>query len=142
MTHLHNPIFRYRKTRNGIEPITERSRLETYFSKFKEGEIIEAIYRRPRKHRSNNQNSYGHWMYQFIADEIGTTGDYIKTIFKSMFLKTYDIIGGKVVERIKGTSELSTVETEEFYRRIRQYCADELNIYIPKPNEIEIGEIK
>lgn len=95
-----------------------------------------------KKIRSNEQNSYMHGLvFQMIAEELGEYDiDHVKDLMKYKFLKIVNRIktkGGKEVEEIKirHTSELSTVEMEEFLKQCRFWARDFLNLDIPEPNQ-------
>lgn len=73
--------------------------------------------------RSTAQNSYAHYVYDFIGKHIGYTMLEVKGFYKIMF-------------SVKETSELSTAEDEDFMFKIRTHALTELNIYVPLPNEV------
>lgn len=119
-----------------------------------------------RKNRSLSQNRYYWYMMEFIAKELGYDGEYdsevaaqlkelatpeilprmtlllnllfrpklgreeVHEIFRGMFLVDPD---GKP----KSSAGLSTDEAEEYYQKIRDYCARELGIIVPEPNQTE-----
>ena len=86
--------------------------------------------------RSGRQNRYL-WAvcYKILSDETGHSTEEIHDFMKSMFLPRFFItIGGKEQEVRKSTTELSTVEFEEYLMRIRVF-AGEMNCSIPLPNE-------
>lgn len=77
---------------------------------------------RRRRVRSLPQNSYMHFCFQLISDHTGYTPEEAKGICKFMF-------------GIKRTSELSTIELEEFLSKVRAWASMELGCYLPLPNE-------
>ncbi len=80
---------------------------------------------RERKDRSIQENSYFHGVIlKVISDELGYTPQEVKGILKWVF-------------KIPRTSELSTVEFEDFCTKIRTWASTDLNIFIPLPNEID-----
>lgn len=85
-----------------------------------------------RKPRSNEQNKY-YWgvVVQILSDEIGYTPDEIHDELRSRFLREH----GDKIDRIKSTTELSTVEFEDYVTQIKQFASIDLNIYIPDPND-------
>ena len=95
-----------------------------------------------KKDRSNNQNRYMHGLvFKMIAEEMGEYDeDHIKDLMKHKFL-TYEVTtttkSGQVIteQKTKHTSELSTVEMEEFLFKCRHWAREWLKIQIPEPNE-------
>jgi hypothetical protein len=101
-----------------------------------EGTEAEMILRKPKKQRSTPQNAY-YWgvIIKMIADHTGEEPDRIHGALVCMFLKVYDWMGK---ERIRSTTELSTIEFEQYAEKCRQWAAIALDMYIPLPNEAEI----
>ena len=98
-----------------------------------------------KKVRSNQQNRYLHAAFTILSTElINYTGDerytavMVKDIVKCKFL-TVDMINessGEVIgTRIKSTTELSTLEMNEFIENMIRWAAEQFNITIPYPNE-------
>lgn len=97
-----------------------------------------------RKIRSLEQNKVLHWYINEISEETGQDADDIKDVLKKKFLtvalldKDGEIMAdnnGEVLERVKNTSELNTVEFNEFTEKIRLFAQEFLSIYLPLPNE-------
>lgn len=96
-----------------------------------------------RKDRSNEQNRYMHGVVlKMILDEMGEESTEeemvkLKNLMKSLFLRKqihgFDTFGD--------TSDLSTVEMEEFLEKVRRWASATLNLYIPLPNEIDWSTI-
>ena len=101
-----------------------------------EGKEITATLERKKKQRSLNQNAY-YWgvVIALVSERTGYTADEAHDAMRMKFLKDYK---GNL-ESIKSTTSLSTVEMEEYLSKIRQFASDpdELDIYIPEPNECE-----
>lgn len=88
-----------------------------------DGEKIMIKIEKRRKLRSLEQNSYFHGvLLPLLSDELGYTPQEMKGVLKWKF-------------EIKHTSELSTVEFEDFTRKVREWASAELGIYLPSPNE-------
>lgn len=98
-----------------------------------------------KKTRSNQQNRYLHAAFTILSKElINYTGDerytpkVVKDIVKCKFL-TVDMINensGEVIGiRIKSTTQLSTLEMNEFIDNMIRWAAEQFNINIPYPNE-------
>ena len=86
-----------------------------------------------RKKRSNDQNEYL-WgvVYDLIHESSGHTPQEIHEIMKHKFLMTYTDIG----DYARSTTKLSTVEFMDYVEKIRVW-ANDYNIYIPLPNEVD-----
>lgn len=99
-------------------------------------------YSTEKKQRSNNQNSYMHGLvFKMIAEEMGEYDiDHVKDLMKHKFLtyeKTTTTKAGLVIveEKTRHTSELNTVEMEDFLRNCRFWARDFLHLRIPEPNQ-------
>lgn len=101
------------------------------------GHSIEIIIHRKRKHRSVQQNRYYWLVASMLSDHTGFTKDEIHAILKSKFLRTEKVNEdtGSVYEYVKSTTELTTVEYEEYLDSVRQFAAEEFDLQIPMPNE-------
>ena len=106
--------------------------------KLKKGVHLVKIVRKSKK-RSVDQNAY-YWgvVLMYIGSEIGYTKEESHEAMGRIFL-SYEKANAKTgeIERfVRSTTELSTVEFEEYLEKIRQYCIQELDILIPLPNEV------
>lgn len=102
---------------------------------------------RYRKPRSIEENYY-YWgvIIKMLAEEFESNCDHILATdwwheyLKTLFLKeiSYKSFNKKQIrcERVKSTTELSTIEAERYYEDIRRWAAVELNFLIPEPNKI------
>ncbi len=76
---------------------------------------------------------------KIISDELGYTREEVHEICKQMFLSEIIFLktkkGVRQIRVPKSTTELKTVEFEEYLSSIRQWASMELGIYIPTPNE-------
>ena len=86
--------------------------------------------------RSNRQNRYMHFVFNLIAEESGEKMDEVKWFYRKMFLTTVIEVFGEEVEYVKSTTELSTIEQEDFMSKVRIHASSERNQFIPLPNEI------
>jgi len=103
---------------------------------------IEKKYRK----RSLQQNAYLHGYLFPAVRELRIESGYrphemtlqiVKDDLKKMFLKTTIINEktGEYIERVKHTSELTTVETMEFISAIHQWAAEYFGVKLLMPNE-------
>jgi hypothetical protein len=103
--------------------------------------VIEKYYAK----RSLKQNNLLHLYLSEIAKETGMQLEQIKDALKKKFLtvplttKDGEIIAdkesGEVLERVRGTSELTVVEFMEFTDNVRIFAMEFLGIYLPLPDE-------
>lgn len=120
---------------NGQLEIEDKEKLSKYLRGI-EGKVSIIIKRyRDRLDRSNNQNKY-YWSVpvDLIAEYTGYTPDETHEALRMMFLRKYD---DRIMPSIRSTTELSTVEFEDYMKQIRQWASMDLQLYIPLPNETE-----
>lgn len=110
----------------------EEDLMKKYIDGLNDG-FYDLIIRKKKKSRSNNQNRYL-WgvVYKMIADETGHSSDEVHEHVRWRFLRKH----GKL-ETVRSTPDLSTVEMEKYLEDIRRFCATELNLSIPLPNEVD-----
>jgi hypothetical protein len=103
--------------------------------------IVETYY--PK--RSLKQNNLLHLYLSEIAKETGAQLEQIKDALKKKFLSVplttndgeimADKSSGEVLERVKGTSELTVTEFMEFTENVRLWAAEFLGLILPLPEE-------
>jgi hypothetical protein len=100
-----------------------------------EGKDVEVIVRKPEYKRSNKQNKY-YWsvIVKILSDELGYEREEMHEVLKYQFLKMHK----KGFDFVRSTSSLNTIEMEKYHEDIRRWSAQEQNIMIPEPNEVEI----
>ena len=87
------------------------------------------------KSRSLPQNKYLNGVvYKLLSDHFGMTRTEVHDTMRSLHLTEYRQGCPPVV---KSTTDLSTVEFEEYCTNIRVW-ASEQGLYIPTPNEVEL----
>lgn len=122
------------KVDNGNAVIQDREKRLKFIMSLPDGDYVETI-KKARKPRSNQQNRYMHGViFKLIGQEIGDSVEEVKSAMKTKFLK-YETAGG--LEAIRDTSDLSTVELEDFNEKVRRWASSFLNVYIPLPNEVD-----
>ena len=99
-----------------------------------EGNEVEVTIDKKRKKRSRRENNY-YWAVPvaIVAEFTGFTSEEAHESLKWLFLKKKNEVG---IETCRSTTELSTVEFEEYCSKIRQYFAETFQLDIPEPNEI------
>ena len=94
-----------------------------------------------RGKRSIQQNRYYFGVpIKLIAEHTGYTKDETHELLKYKFLTETIWLEGKATQVItvtKSTTDLTTVEMEEYLSEIRQWASLELSCYVPEPNETE-----
>ena len=88
---------------------------------------------------SKGQKGY---YFGVLLKEISTYTGYdvndLHEIFAPMFL-TIDVeFAGKIEKKVLSLTELSTVQAEEYYARIRMFVLERYNIRLPLPNEASL----
>lgn len=111
-----------------------------------EGQEVMLTIAPKRKPRSAEENRY-YWgvVVSILSDELGLIPEEVHDIVKNKFLLNHRIKteNGKVVWAVaypRSTSTLSTSEFEDLMSKVRMWAASEFKIYIPLPNEVDIGQ--
>jgi len=100
-----------------------------------EGMKISVTVDKYRKTRSNNQNRYYHGtVLTMMSEETGYTNDECHALLTHELLKDPNS-DHRLPPRIKSTSELDTKEFEDYMSKCRMYISDNLELYVPEPNE-------
>jgi len=86
--------------------------------------------------RSSQQNRYAHYVFNLIAEETGEFMLNVKWFYKQLFLTVSEKIFDKEIERVRSTTELTTLEQEHFMTQVRVHASFELNMFVPLPNEV------
>lgn len=91
-----------------------------------------------KKDRSNQQNKYYFGtVLKAISDYTGFSKGDLHELFKSNLLPSKMImLGDKNVSVTQSTTELTTVEFEQYISEIMQFASESLSLYIPSPNEV------
>lgn len=96
--------------------------------------------RKKRTKRSDAQNRY-YWgvVIEMIYAKLrkhGYSEDEIHEILLAEFARGREVLPG-VPGKIKRSRKMSTVEFNDYWRRIQRWAAEKLRLYIPDPKEIE-----
>lgn len=114
--------------------LADMEQFNQYISNF-EGKDVHISVGIPRKDRSSEQNRY-YWgcVVEILQKELGyETKEMMHDALRMTFLKVHYT---DKPPTIKSTTELSTVEFEEYLSQVRQWASQE-GIYIPLPNEVD-----
>lgn len=101
------------------------------------GQSIEIVIHKKKKHRSVQQNRYYWLVCTMISEHTGFSKEETHAILKSRFLKVEKVNedSGVIYQYVKSTTELSTVEYEQYMDSVRQFAAEEFGMNVPMPNE-------
>lgn len=123
--------------------IRNRNQLSEVIASY-EGQEISITVEKLKIKRSNPQNRY-YWSTIIVIMQncLKSTGNMFSLedtheLLKLRFLKHSFLINedtGECIERIKSTTELSTIEFSEYVEHIQQWCAEMFGVVIPSPNE-------
>ena len=135
-------IVRFGKVTDGKLKISNRYDFEQELAAFEGKEIMVTVERKTRK-RTISQNDYLHAMLRIFTGELNNLGntftmEQVKDMMKYKFL-TVDVVntetGEAIGQRVKDTSELTTIELSEFIEEVIRYAAEFFHIVLPYPNE-------
>jgi hypothetical protein len=105
-----------------------------------EGEEVDCVIKKKQKPRSVPENKY-YWavIIGAVSDITGYTEDEAHEAMKLLFLRKKEAYRGdrKLPETVRSTTELTTVEFENYLSSIRQWASAEFGYYIPLPNEVD-----
>lgn len=98
--------------------------------------------------RSPSQNNVLHKYIGMIAKETGQDPKQVKSVLKNTFLKPrawldaqgeqmYNPDSGEVLTYIPSTTDISTIEMNDFWDKIRQWALDFLNLDLPLPEKVQ-----
>ena len=127
-----NPIF-LGSVQNGKLVFNNFEPFKNYLHTL-EGKSVDVVIRIPKKDRSNEQNRYM-WgvVYELLSETTGYTPNEIHDAMRMLFLQD----NLRKIPTLRSTTELSTIEMEDYLEKIRQWAAQELSCVIPNPNQVE-----
>lgn len=126
------PVFRATVTKCRLD-IHDQQKWVIYLAGLN-GKEVEVTVKKPEKKRSQSENRYFHGIVlPILCDYFGYDAEEMKDALKMKFL----LIESGKIPTVRKTSSLSTVEFEDFMTKVRQWAAQEWQVYIPLPNEIE-----
>lgn len=102
--------------------------------KFLEGKDVEITIGPRQRKRSLSQNRYM-WgiVYAMIAEAAGYTPEEAHEALKWRFLRQH---GDGPIPTVRSTTDLTTVEMQEYLENCRQLAAELFGLYIPEPGEV------
>lgn len=114
----------------------QRIKLQGVFQA-KEGKYVQVVVGDIEKGRSSQQNRYYFGVVlKLISDYTGDNVNDLHEYFKEQYApKKMTKVLNEKKERPMSTTEMSTVEFNEYIERIRAFAAQELQVVIPDPGE-------
>jgi hypothetical protein len=109
-----------------------------------EGQNIILTIQKQKKTRTSPQNRFYHGVcvaiLQQCLKDVGylMTNEQVHEMLKLKFLKESILVNeetGEYLERIKSTTELSTVDFMEYIQQIQKFAIEYFNTEIPDPNQ-------
>lgn len=127
-----SPVF-IGKVSGGKLTLNNPSGFDGYLLSLGEREV-QLVVGRIRKPRSNQENRY-YWgvVITLLSEATGYTEDEMHDALRMLFLRDNE----KSIPTLKSTAALSTLEFEEYLSKIRVWASQEIDCYIPEPNEVE-----
>lgn len=133
-----NPLFEVEVT-NGSIPTWAFEKLQSIIEVLQDG-LYQIVVRKPINKRSIMQNAYFHGVIvKILSDETGTDFYDMKDLLKTQFLRKEIIVNDKQYTIIRHSHKLQKGEFEDFTKKCREF-GDRLGIYIPLPNESDMGD--
>jgi len=96
----------------------------------------------PEKLRTLVENRYYWFMLTILETETGILKDDWHDYFGEKYRRDTKDFNGELMEYTRSTTVLTTLETEDYYSKIRVFASVDLGIYIPLPNESEHDYLK
>jgi len=131
------PVIHAGRVKDGKFIPDNKTRFKLEFAK-KDGTLLEVTVRKPKKHRSLEQNNF-YWgvVVELLKEVVGFNKDEMHDALREKFLS--ETVEGKKtsVVRIRSTTELSTVEFMDYIAEIQKWAAEYLDCYIPDPERWE-----
>ncbi len=123
---------------NGKIILDDKESLNSELNMLNEGTIEVTIQNWYQK-RTNPQNKLMWLWFAIIGNHIGHSPEQVKGILQYKFLRMEEVIEntGEIVERIKGTSELNTLEMKTFLDEVYLWSNEYLSCSLPNPTNNE-----
>lgn len=134
------PLF-YGMVRNGKLLLDKSEEFKACLASFEGKDVVVSV-KKAEYIRTGAENRY-YWgvIVRMVSDEMAIIPEEAHDFLKSLFLKEGVEIKGKRWEIIKSTASLSIGDFEDYCEKIRQWCANEMGLIIPLPNEISLDDL-
>ena len=99
-------------------------------------ENVDVVITKPSRRKTSNQRKF-YWavILEILSNYTGHERTELHEVLKVKFL-SYEDNG---ITYYRSTEDLTTAECEEYYEKIKRWAADELGVYIPDPNQVDIA---
>jgi hypothetical protein len=116
-----------------------RAKLNAHLAQMGDGQDVDVIIRKPRKHRSSHQNAY-YWgvVIDILAKHFGYEPEEMHDALLAELWRDHSRTKNGMLSPIKRTSSMSTVEFEDYCARVRRWAVQNYGVRIPEPNEVEL----
>lgn len=124
-----------------IKTDSDKVAVVSYISRLpseKEYEVSVSVVNGSRKRSSPQNKTYWMWI-GIISKETGNSAEDLHKVFASMFLgkEVFEIMGQRIAKP-RSTATLKSDEFSTYLDQIEAFCATELNIILPKPDEYNV----
>lgn len=128
------PVFKG-QVNEGKLTIDKAGELRTYLGGLGNVRIVLTVEKERRK-RSNQQNRW-YWgcILQLISEHTGEEPEDLHEALKAHFAKK-KVVGNIIVP--SSTRYLDTIDFAEYCEKVRRWAAEELNINIPDPDQVQL----
>jgi len=128
-----NPVFRGVIKQGNFIP-DNRDKYRNYLCA-REGRVVECVFRPETKCKSDRERKY-YWavIIPILSEATGYGDQSMHEYVKEKFYPKFSVLD-KIIP-IEGKN-MTTIQTEEMYSKIREWAWEFLNCYIPKPNEVD-----
>ena len=134
------PTF-FGKVSGGKLSLRSPDKFKEYLSGLEDKDIV-LVVKKEEYNRTLAENRYYHGVIvKMVSKEMAIIPSAAHEFLKSLFLKIGVEIKGKRFEMVGSTADLSIGEFEDYCEKIRNWAADELDLYIPLPNEISLDDL-
>tara|TARA_B100001059_G_scaffold63820_2_gene59761 strand:- start:215 stop:616 length:402 start_codon:yes stop_codon:yes gene_type:complete len=101
-----------------------------------EGKAIEVTMKEYQPNRSNPLNQY-YWgvVIKLLSEYTGFNKDDTHELMKGLYLRTKKEVNGKLYDTVKSTTKINNKQMIIYIEKIKQFAAEELQVYIPDPHE-------
>ena len=94
-----------------------------------------------RRTTTNPQFAYYYGVVlQILSDFTGFTRDEMDVVLRNRFLSEFTEIKGQILRKTFSKTTVSTLRFNQFLDEVKRWAAQEFDLYIPDPNEVELDQ--
>ena len=94
---------------------------------------------KPKNYRSLQQNKYYWFILGLLESNSGIDSNDWHLYFGEKFRRNTKDFNGEIITFTKSSTDLTTMEFEDYMSKIRTFASRELGILLPLPNETEFN---